>query len=84
MLRLIADEKTFEDSDMGELPQSRAVFLAEFHFYDALKQVFSGDVATRSQRYRDALQKAADSQAIEAWEYHMARYLLRAATGSQR
>jgi hypothetical protein len=76
MLALIQDEKVFEDSAMGDLGQTRTEFLAEFHFYDALKQSVSGEPATRNERLRQSLQKSVDSKAVQTWEYHMANYLL--------
>jgi hypothetical protein len=76
LLALIQDEKVFDDSAMGDLGQTRAEFLAEFYFYDALKQSVSGDAATRNERFSQSLQKSVDSKAVQTWEYHMANYLL--------
>lgn len=72
----LADAASFDKSGLAGLGQSHRTFLAEFHFYDALLQLSSGEPATRQKRYREALKKSVESKAIDTFEYHMARYLL--------
>jgi hypothetical protein len=69
-------ESTFAASPYGSIGMSYGLVKCEAYFYDALLQEVSGPRASRVSRAQRSLEQVSNSRVPNAYEYHMARYLL--------
>jgi lipoprotein NlpI len=67
--------EAFEASGLNRIGRSYDEMLSEAYFYDALLQAVTGDPATRSARFMQAIQRVLEVGHGDIYEYLMARYL---------
>jgi hypothetical protein len=70
-------------SELGVLDFALDGLRCEAHFYDALLQSVSGDLASREARVRSALKRSIDTKFHLYYEYHMAKVLHGRMTAAQ-
>jgi len=71
----LRNREAFEASGLNRIGQSYDEMRCEAYFYDALFQAVTGDPATRSARFAQAIQRVLETRAGHFLEYLMARYL---------
>jgi hypothetical protein len=75
MFAPLRSREAFEASGFNRIGESYDEIRCEAYFYDALFQAVTGDPATRSARFAQAIQRVLETRAGHLLEYLMARYL---------
>jgi hypothetical protein len=71
----LRSEEAFKSSGLSHIDMSYDEIRCEAHFYDALLQAVTGDPATRSARFAQAIQRVLEVGHGDIYEYLMALYL---------
>jgi Novel STAND NTPase 1 len=71
----LRSREAFQSSELSRIGMSYEDIYSEAHFYDALLQAVTGDPATRSARFTQAIQHVLEVGHGGIYEYLMARYL---------
>jgi hypothetical protein len=75
ILAPLRSREAFQSSELSRIGMSYEDIYCEAHFYDALLQAVTGDPATRSARFTQAIQRVLEVGHGAIYEYLMARYL---------
>jgi lipoprotein NlpI len=75
ILAPLRSREAFEASGLNRIGQNYDDIRCEAYFYDALLQEITGEPATRSARFTQAIQRVLEVGHGDIYEYLMARYL---------